>query len=379
MFAEIAGWNADELLGASETEVAEYLADRHSTEQVELHREDRWADEPEEITITFEGTFGTHVAPGTRVRFHVPFSGDRLLLFLTPSQYSFNYPVAGVGTNELVVVYEERNLDASMLATRLTETLDLIEQWLVWGHGQVERHNASLFDSALGQIRERKARILKDRDEIASLGVPVKRRSDAPAVAVPLQRRRPKLDRPQPSGSTEYRPEPALNQTDFDLAVLTLAAACRQLERSPTTTLKLDEEERRDLLLVSLNGQFEGQAGGEVFNGAGKTDILLRVEDRNVFIVECKIWTGAAALSKAIDQLVGYLVWRDTKAVLVVFIERKHATDAIEKAVAAVVEHERCIRQIASDREDCYEFVLVADDEKREIHLTLLPVVVQEP
>jgi hypothetical protein len=40
-------------------------------------------------------------------------------------------------------------------------------------------------------------------------------------------------------------------------------------------TARLNEEQIRDLLLVNLNAQFEGKAGGEVFNGEGKTDILI--------------------------------------------------------------------------------------------------------
>ena len=58
---------------------------------------------------------------------------------------------------------------------------------------------------------------------------------------------------------------------------------------APVDDHALDEETIRDLLLALLNAQFEGAAAGEVFNAAGKTDILIRAGDRNVFIAECKI------------------------------------------------------------------------------------------
>jgi len=45
----------------------------------------------------------------------------------------------------------------------------------------------------------------------------------------------------------------------------------------------------------------------------GKTDILTRVEDRNAFIAECKFWMGEKAFLAALDQLLSYLSWRDTK------------------------------------------------------------------
>jgi len=47
-----------------------------------------------------------------------------------------------------------------------------------------------------------------------------------------------------------------------------------------------------------LNTHYEGGATGETFNAAGKTDILIRVEDRNVFIGECKWWSGAAGFPR---------------------------------------------------------------------------------
>jgi hypothetical protein len=74
------------------------------------------------------------------------------------------------------------------------------------------------------------------------------------------------------------------------------------LERSPSLTAQLHEEQIQFILLVSLNAVFEGLAGGEVFNHKGKTDILIRMEDTNFFVGECKIWTGPSDFTKAISQ-----------------------------------------------------------------------------
>lgn len=63
----------------------------------------------------------------------------------------------------------------------------------------------------------------------------------------------------------------------------------------------------------------QGKATGETFNRAGKTDILLREGDRNVFIAECKFWKGPKAFGEAIDQRLGYTMWRDSKTAILVF------------------------------------------------------------
>jgi len=91
------------------------------------------------------------------------------------------------------------------------------------------------------------------------------------------------------------------------------------IERSPSAFKNMQEEDIRQHFLVQLNGQYEGQATGETFNLEGKTDILIRVEGKNIFIAECKFWKGPESLKKAIDQLLDYTTWRDTKTAIVVF------------------------------------------------------------
>ncbi len=146
------------------------------------------------------------------------------------------------------------------------------------------------------------------------------------------------------------------------------------LERNPSTVAKLDEEEIRDLLLINLNAVFEGQAAGEVFNGNGKPDILIRDGDANIFIGECKIWDGHSTVPQALNQLLGYLVWHDTKAALLLFIRRVDVSAAIEKAVDEVEKYPTFKRRGLHHTDERHDFVLHANgDPNREIHLALLP------
>ena len=69
------------------------------------------------------------------------------------------------------------------------------------------------------------------------------------------------------------------------------------MERSPTAFERLEEEHLRDFYLVVLNGHYEGRATGETFNAAGNTYILIRENNRNVFIAECKYWTAQRPLA----------------------------------------------------------------------------------
>jgi hypothetical protein len=180
----------------------------------------------------------------------------------------------------------------------------------------------------------------------------------------------------------KYEDEYALDQADYEEIVDIVLSMGRAFERSPTTFMKLEEEQLRDHILLQLNGTFEGQAGGEMFNGEGKTDILVRVRDRNVFIAECKIWHGEKRFAEAIDQLLGYLVWRDTKAALVVFIREKDASAIIDKADQTIRAHPSFKREGRSSADSTAHrnFVMhQTGDDAREIQVALLPVVLREP
>jgi hypothetical protein len=99
------------------------------------------------------------------------------------------------------------------------------------------------------------------------------------------------------------------------------------------------------------------------------------MEDTNVFVGECKIWTGPSDFTKAIDQLLGDLTWRDTKGTLLLFIRNLDVTAVISKAVTAIQENPNHIEtRPAPDPGDRHEFVLHANgDPDKKLHLAFLP------
>ncbi|GCB52747.1 hypothetical protein [Streptomyces sp. NL15-2K] len=91
----------------------------------------------------------------------------------------------------------------------------------------------------------------------------------------------------------EWRPEVARHDARAYAESLRLLRGARNaMERLGLLTSDMPEERLRDVLLVALDAYFEGQSTGETLNGKGKTDILIRVGDRNVSISECKFYTG---------------------------------------------------------------------------------------
>ena len=65
---------------------------------------------------------------------------------------------------------------------------------------------------------------------------------------------------------------------------------------------------------VEFEYTLRGDASGERFRRKGKTDICVEVANRAAFVGECKTWGGPKVANDAIDQLLGYLTWRDCHA-----------------------------------------------------------------
>lgn len=154
------------------------------------------------------------------------------------------------------------------------------------------------------------------------------------------------------------------------------AVALGRQHKVSARMLQEGEESLRDMLLFILNAQWQGQVTGETFVGSGKTDLLFRFKNLDAFIGECKIWTGSALFSEAIDQLLGYTVWNDTRAGLILFIrDRKDVQGVIGKARACITGHNNYVR--AGSSED--EFVVHSKhDSKRHIRLSLIPIHIPE-
>ncbi|WP_338954460.1 hypothetical protein [Spiroplasma endosymbiont of Polydrusus cervinus] len=97
-----------------------------------------------------------------------------------------------------------------------------------------------------------------------------------------------------------------------------------------------------------------------------KTDILLKYNNENIFIAECKIWHGKKQLFFAINQLQSYLTWRDTKSALIIFVKDKNISLIIEKINSTIIEHPQFIKKYKwlNNYDIIYEFSFEQDNKK---------------
>jgi hypothetical protein len=168
-------------------------------------------------------------------------------------------------------------------------------------------------------------------------------------------------------------PEPAIDGATYESVLEICSAMAKVLEQSPRMFAGFGEEDIRNNFLVQLNGQFLGNATGETFSAAGKTDILVKVEGRNVFIAECKFWDGPKSVGDALDQLLSYTTWRESKLALFIFSRGGNFTDVLRKTDETITAHPTVKRRVGPYGETGFRYLLARpDDPEREITLTVI-------
>jgi hypothetical protein len=334
-------------------------------------------DDPRRFIFADEGRV---LVASTRFTFHIPFTGEADLFKLRPSTFSLSPPRGIVAEQELQLVAEVPADNRDGLKSALDAEVEEVKTHVGRANDDVDRWNARLPDLAKQHAERRRQKVIGDRELVALLGVPVRRREDAaPTYAVaPVRHRATRVA--SPSGRRAAAPEPVLPNEEYERILEICRGMATVLERSPKAFARADEEAIRNHFLVQLNGQYQGGATGETFNYEGKTDILIRENGRNLFVAECKFWAGPKKLSTTIDQIVGYLSWRDTKSAIFVFNRGRELTKVLAAISPTVRSHPSSVREIAYGEETDFRFVLRhRDDPERELTLTVLVFEVPAP
>ena len=367
-------------MNTSHEDMVKYLVEKHRINPLVIDESGIHADygdtqidvSGDPRRVTFERSGPVYIT-GTRFIFHVPFTGDSELFKCQPSTYRLNRPKAIVREEELVLTYDVTKEEVENIREKLNGDLQVIQEHAQRISQEAEKFNLELPINAARELNARREKLLQDRDIVESIGFPLRRRENPPSTFVTPDVKR-KIVPQKPTPSLEpFSPEPTLGIHDYEHIISTLLNMATVMERSPRAFRNMNEEDLRTHFLVQLNGQYEGQATGETFNYEGKTDILIRSGGRNIFIAECKFWTGSAGLKETLDQLLGYTAWRDTKAAILVFNRDTNTSTVLERIPETVREHPNHKSGEVTNLETGFRYTFGhRDDENREITITIL-------
>lgn len=370
---EINRYESDYLLSVKLEDICAHLVDKHSFNPPQLF--------PDQVEMIDQGE--THLPSeqfGRQVNlnanyfvFAVPFSGDGNLFYFRASTSSSAPPCGVVANGELHLKFVRTDHNGEAIKNALNRELEEILKHLSWIARDVELFHSNLSSTIMRQLEVRKEKLLKDKGIVTSLGIPIRQRKDAPQTfTTPVNRKQ--IHIPKPKAPKEpFIPEPALDDKVYEQIIETLQNMVLVMERSPHAFAGMGEEDLRTHFLVQLNGLYEGMATGETFNFEGKTDILIRAEGKNVFIGECKFWKGPKALHDTIDQLLGYVSWRDTKISLLIFNRNKELGKVLEQIPDVIKSHPNYKRGYEMKSETDFRFILKSNvDENKEMIASLL-------
>jgi hypothetical protein len=379
LFKEIDEIDGNRLLNTNQTELVEYfkqkyllpapvlLEDKISVDQKEIQVD--VSNDPNRLIFDRDEPF---YITGTKVNFYIPYEGDKDLFKCQPSTYSLNPPRGTVTENELILSYETTKHEGDSIKNQFSNQLAQIKEYLGRIASGVSEFNNNIEQTILQRIETRSKKIREDQGLISSFGFPLRKREDAiETYTVPVIKKRIVPQMPTPGAPSV--PEPTIHMKDYEQILSIITNMVSVMERSPKAFVHMDEEDLRTHFLVQLNGQYEGQATGETFNANGKTDILIRVENKNIFIAECKFWKGPEYFKEAIDQLLGYTSWRDTKTALLIFNRNKNLTDVLNKIPDTVKSHVNFVSEEPYESETGFRYKFHHNNDKeRDILITVL-------
>lgn len=380
MFQEIDAYPTNQLLNTSIDDLATYFAAKFEIapiriieDQIAVDQRETKRDVSQDPLRFIADRDRPFYISGTLITLYIPFEGDPDIFMCRPSTITFNPPRGFVNGNtlELSIFYTDH--DVQSVKREIDRLLGSIRQYLVWITSDLTSFNATLKDVAQRYIELRQQKLLKDQGIVASLGFPLRKRPDTLTTYTVSAVRRKVIPKPPPAHTTAYAPEPAIEMAEYEHILSIIQSTAIILERSPQAFRNMDEKNLRDQFLVPLNSHYEGQTTGETFNASGKTDILIRDGDRSVFIAECKIWRGPKSFSSAIDQLLSYATWRDTKTAILIFNRNKKLSDVLAQIPNILKSHSNWKRMMDFPSPTGFRCILAhKDDPNREIILTVL-------
>lgn len=316
---------------------------------------------------------GLSTITGTEIEVEIPFTGETDAFKTQPTSYTMNPPQAEVRGNVLALRIVGTNLNADGVRSEIDRIVNQIQNHLSTLRGNAAGLKTQLPNQARSAIESRRQKLLADRNLVGSLGFKMKERPGTQRTFVAPEVRKKIAPTLPAASSAPYKPEPTLSNPDYEHILGVLQYMVEVMERSPSAFVTMDEESIRSHFLVQLNGHYEGQATGETFNYEGKTDILVRSEGKNIFIAECKFWSGPKMLTDTIDQLLGYTSWRDTKVAVVVFNRNKTFSRVLAAIPETTKSHANFKRELAGSAETIFRYCFShKDDKNRELILTIL-------
>lgn len=190
----------------------EKLAVEHAIAPIELQESEISVDAEEaEVDVSRDPMRNMFRRPGPlyiagqRVRYIIPFSGDPIIFQCRPSSFNLNPPRAQIEGSEVVFEYLVPLEAVPQTRRRFEEELASLKQHLDAARRDVTSHNAQIRSTIDAAWKQRREQLSAGKQNIESLGYPVRRREQAVAAAIQTPKAPPASKRTQSARRTPPR------------------------------------------------------------------------------------------------------------------------------------------------------------------------------
>jgi hypothetical protein len=326
--------------------------------------------EPKRERKTLLNNWGEqYVADVYLMKIKLPFEGNGYLFYCQPSTYAMTYPkIDNIDINQKVIYFtvELSDLDENIYLQLLNSVIAKINENVSNVNKDILNWDNALENLINSQCINLKSFVEKKNSFYEKVGLKINPEADKYISPSPVTRRKI----PQPTISKDEiikKIIPTLQDEIYKDILNTLYNVGKAIEKKPSIYKGKSEPDLRDILLLFLETRYESTtASAETFNKGGRADIVLKfsVDSSNLFVAECKIWSGINDFHIAIDQLLGYLTLRDSKSALIIFVDNKKIIETKDKICEQISSHPSFVKYCGANDEYSlrYKFSLPEDD-----------------
>lgn len=365
---EVSNLDNDYVLTVDETAYLAYISEKYLIELPSLHTEKQFL-KLREVSVKnnypSQWNDGTWYSDRIAYTLHIPFTGDRDCLKYRPSTFTLSgWSLFSIGNGYIYGdILGKGNIEETKY--EIARAAGSVSDMFVYAQTDIKLYNNGIAAAASSAFAARKEKALRDRKEIEDLGIPVVLEHDSPATYTVPTVAKKRTFAPAPAASIKKSPTPRLEEQAYNEILLSLKSFGQSLEESPASYVSMGEEDLRNLFLSHLKVSFTSfSSTGETFNNQGKTDIMVKSGNTILFVAECKIWKGPSPIQSSIDQLLGYLTWRQSKAALMFFVRNKNTDNVLEEIPKQVKVHPNYVRENSTSVKGTFNYVLHLDSGK---------------
>jgi hypothetical protein len=376
---EITRQTKDYILGVDEPAYKEYLREKYAWEPLEVDLQNEQVGEPLKRKESRESRLHDEKYMVEVYYFTVSlnFTGSAEVFKLHTNPWAMTSYDIAVNEGKGVVSFEFGidKQDAEEFKRRKAEAKNSAFANLENAKKNVAAWNQELPGFIENTFKSHKASLLKENDFFAAINLQVNKGAES-LVSVPVIRKKI-IPQPAVNAKQTFSTVPSVSEAQYQDLIKLLFDIGRGMERKPSLYKGKDENGIRDYFLSHLEFRYEGiTASGETFNSEGKTDICLKnaPDGTNLFIAECKFWTGHAGFLDTITQLFDrYLTWRDSKVAVMMFVTNNDFTAVLNNIRTEIRNHPYYLRPNGQHGDSSFSYIFcLKQDRAKEVELEVM-------